>query len=78
METHFFKRCSIQINTVQHLGTSTLMCSSKKCLGFSGGANGKDMGSIPGSGRSLGEENGNPVFLPGESYGQRSLVGHSP
>ena len=39
-----------------------------------------DMGSIPGSGRSPGEGNGNPfpVFLPGESHGQRSLVGYSP
>ena len=39
-----------------------------------------DMGSIPGSGRSPGEGNGKltPVFLPGESYGQRSLAGCSP
>ena len=38
------------------------------------------MGSIPGSGRSPGEGNGKPtpVFLPGESHGQRSLVGYSP
>ena len=34
---------------------------------------------IPGSGRSPGEGNGNiPVFLPGESQEQRSLVGYSP
>ena len=33
-------------------------------------ANARDTGSIPGSGRSLGEGNGNtPVFLPGESHG---------
>ena len=38
-----------------------------------------DAGSIPESGRSPGEGNGNPlVFLPGESHGQRSLVGDSP
>ena len=39
-----------------------------------------DLGSIPGSGRSPGEGNGNPtpVFLPGESHGRRSLVGYSP
>ena len=51
-------------------------------MGFPGGSDGKesvcnarDLGSVPGSGRSPGEENGNPpVFLPGESYGQRSLV----
>ena len=36
----------------------------------------RDMGSIPGSGRSPGGGHGNPlVFLPGESYGQKSLVG---
>ena len=29
---------------------------------------------VPGSGKS-GEGNGNPVFLPGGSQGQRSLVG---
>ena len=40
----------------------------------------RDTGSIPGSGRSPGEGNGNhsPVFLPGESHGQRSMVGYSP
>ena len=36
------------------------------------------MGSIPGSGRPPAEGNGNPVPLPGESHGQRSLVGYSP
>ena len=38
----------------------------------------RDAGSIPGLGRSPGVENGNPVFLPGESHGQQSLVGYSP
>ena len=40
----------------------------------------RDVGSIPGSGRSPGGGHGNPtpVFLPGESYGQRSLAGCSP
>ena len=39
----------------------------------------RDSGSIPGSGRSPGGGHGNPpVFLPGESHGQRSLVGCSP
>ena len=40
-----------------------------------------DLGSIPGSGRSPGEGNGNPptpVLLPGESHGGRNLVGYSP
>ena len=41
--------------------------------------NAGDTGSIPGSGRSPGEGNGNPLqFLPGESHGGRSLVGYSP
>ena len=39
-----------------------------------------DMNLIPGSGRSPGGEHGQPtpVFLPGESHGQRSLAGCSP
>ena len=40
----------------------------------------KDLGSIPGLGRSPGEGHGNPtpVFLPGASQGQRSVAGSSP
>ena len=40
-------------------------------------ANAGDAGSIPGSGRSPGEGKWQPtpVFLPGESHGQRSLAG---
>ena len=41
-------------------------------------ANAGDVGSIPGSERSPGESNGNPLFLPGKSHGQRSLAGCSP
>ena len=39
-----------------------------------------DMGSIPGLGRSLGGENGNPLQYSclENPYGQRSLVGYSP
>ena len=38
-----------------------------------------DMGWIPGLGRSPGVGNGQPLqYLPGESHGQRSLVGCSP
>ena len=36
-----------------------------------------DTGSIPGSGRSPGRQS-TPVFLPGESHGQRSLAGYRP
>ena len=43
-------------------------------------ANAGNPGSIPGLGRSPGEGNGHttPVFLPGESHEQKSLVGYSP
>ena len=38
-----------------------------------------DLGPRPGLGRSAGEGNGNPLqFLPGESQGQRGLVGYAP
>ena len=38
----------------------------------------RDVGSILGSGRSPGGGHGIPVLLPGESHGQRSLVGYRP
>ena len=39
----------------------------------------RDVGSIPGSGRSPGGGHGNPlVFLPGKSHGRKSLVSYSP
>ena len=40
----------------------------------------RDMGSIPGGGRSPGGGHGNPLqlFLPGEPCGQGSPVGYSP
>ena len=44
-------------------------------------ANAGNTGSIPWSGRSLGEGNGNPLqysFLLGKSHGQRSIAGSSP
>ena len=56
-------------------------------MGFPGGSDGKessynvgDLASIPGSGRFLWRRKWQPtpVFLPGESHGQRSLVGYSP
>ena len=55
-------------------------------LGFAGGSDGKesdcnagDLGSIPGSGRSPGEGNGNPLqlFLAEEFHRLRSLAGSS-
>ena len=43
-------------------------------------ANAGDMGSTPGSGRSLGKKEWlpTPVYLPGEFHERRSLVGYSP
>ena len=40
----------------------------------------RDVGLTPQLGRSLGVGNGNPLqyFLPGESHGQRNLLGYSP
>ena len=54
--------------------------------GFPCGSDGKDTafsagdpGSIPGSGRSWRRKwQPTPVFLPGESHGERSLVGYNP
>ena len=58
--------------------------SSSVLLGFPGSSDGKesiysagDPDTIPGSERSPGEGNGNPL-LPGESRGQTSLAGYSP
>ena len=54
--------------------------------GFPGGSvaknipgNAGNVGSIPGSGRSPGGGNGNPLQYssPGESHGRRSLVGYT-
>ena len=54
-------------------------------MGFPGGSDDKesacnvgDTGPIPGLGRSPGGGQLTPVFLPGESGGQRSLAGYSP
>ena len=55
-------------------------------MGFPGGSDSKEsacnagnLGSIPGLGRSPEKEMAtHPVFLPGESHGQRSLVGYGP
>ena len=39
----------------------------------------RDMSSIPGSGRYPGRRNGSPpVFMLGESHGQKNLVDYSP
>ena len=53
-------------------------CSGKESTCQAGDA--RDAHLIPGSGRSVGEGNGQPtlVLLPGKFHGQRSLVGYSP
>ena len=38
----------------------------------------RDVDSIPGLEKSPAIQNVSPVFLPGESHGQRSLAGYSP
>ena len=45
---------------------------------LSSSSSNRDSSSIPGSGRSPGEENGNPLQYswPGKSHGQRMLVGY--
>ena len=55
------------------------------CMGFPGSSAGKestcnagDLGLIPGLGRSPGGGPGNPLYLPGKSHGQRSLVDYGP
>ena len=63
----------------------TLRCCSHNMLSHSGSdgkesaSNAGDLGSIPGSGKSLWRQEWQPtpVFLPGKSHGQRSLVGYS-
>ena len=60
---------------------SDLAAAARNVRSFPGGScNAGDVCSIPGSARSPGEGNGQPtpVFLPGISHGQRSLVGYSP
>ena len=54
---------------------ASLVTDSKESAYNSG-----DLSLIPESGRSSGEGNGTPtpVFLPGESHGQRSLGGYRP
>ena len=62
--------CSTNINDINYGGSDS---KESAC-------NARDLGLIPGSGRSPGEGNGNPtpVFLPGEFHVQRSLADYSP
>ena len=59
----------------------TALLESKTCAEILT-ASGSDVHNIKEFSRSIqvysGEGNGNPVFLPGESHGQSSLVSYSP
>ena len=75
-----------KINAVCTCCTQRFNISCFSPLGFTGGSDGKasvcsagDPGSIPGSGRSPGEGNGNPPQYSclEKSHGRRSLVGYS-
>ena len=70
------------------MSTEVYLGMIENVLGFPGGSevkasacNAGDLGSIPGLGRSIPwrrKWQPTPVFLPGESHGQRSLVSYSP
>ena len=80
-----FRKVSVSPNvaSTKYLAYSWHVFLGIYILGFPGSmvknppANAGDAGLIPGEGRSPGEGNGHPVpiFLPGKSHGQRSLVG---
>ena len=77
----------MKIKTIGTNGITKQNIKNKKEKNFPGSSDSKvsaynagDPGSIPGSGRSLGEGQGQPtpILLPGKSHGLRSLVGYSP
>ena len=57
------------------LAMTNIYCSSDGKVSV---CNAGDLGLIPGLGRCPGGGNGTPVFLAGETHGQRSLMGYSP
>ena len=79
-------QCLVKLTTEKNLEIYIYNNFYVLYVGFPGGsmvkktpANAGEMSLIPGSGRFPGREHGNPpVFLPGESHGERSLVGYSP
>ena len=71
------KEVSLYVNTCEMWEQNIACGGLSRCLSRKESTcNAGDVGSIPGSGRSSREGNGNPVFLPGNSHGQRSLVGY--
>ena len=72
LRTKSLRNAVVEKNSKQSMNVFPGGSVSKESACYAG-----DLGSIPGLGRSPGEENGNPLqlFLPGEFHGQRSLVG---
>ena len=62
--------------TTEGFSGGSLLKKKKKKNPPASAGNARDMGLIPGSGRSLGEGNNNPLqYLAWKSHGHRSLVG---
>ena len=76
----FLRICDHIVNVVYVYNVSSQMALMVKKNPPANTGDIRDVGSIPGLGRSPGRGNGNPlqVVLPGESHGQRNLVGYSP
>ena len=74
------------METINLLDECSILRAHLTLMDFAGGSvckksapNGRDLGSIPGSGRFPGEGNGKPLlFLPEKSHGQRILVDYRP
>ena len=64
------------INNLRYADDTTLMGFPHSSVGKESACNAGDSGSILRSGRSPGKGNGNPLQLPGEFHGQRSLAGY--
>ena len=70
----------IQLSADRKLGVMAVMGFPGGSAGKESACNAEDLGSIPRSEKIpwRREWQPTPVFLPGESYGQRRLVGYSP
>ena len=68
-------QCKWYVEIQRKIDRYWLLAASHGSDGKESAWNAGDLGWIPGLGRSPGAENGNatPVFLPGESHGQKSL-----
>ena len=73
-----YRFCSIQINLFPFSWASQVALVVKKLPANAGDV--REAGLIPGIGRIPWRRawQPTPVFLPGESHGQRSLAGYSP